>query len=268
MASISPALHAEPAQAARAAAEPAAGGGRSEFAPPKKVFVAGATGNTGRRIVRALQLRGISVLAGVRSLDRGREVFPDAAANQIEFVQVDVTQGADALARAMGADVDAVICATGFTPGWDPTTAWRVDRQGTVNLVDASRAVGAGRFVLISSILTNGAAWGQIFNPAYLVLNLFGLVLLAKLAAERYIERSGIYYTIVRPGGLRNEPPSGNLVMSAQDTLASGSISRDTVAEVAVEALLHPEASFKTVEIISTPDAAKKPYDELFAAVV
>ena len=32
--------------------------------------------------------------------------------------------------------------------------------------------------------------------------------------AERYIEKSGVNYTIVRPGGLSNKPPAGNLVMT------------------------------------------------------
>lgn len=57
---------------------------------------------------------------------------------------------------------------------------------------------------------------GQILNPAYIVLNVFGLTLIAKLQAEQYIRRSGINYTIIRPGGLRDEPSSGNIVMEPE----------------------------------------------------
>jgi len=57
---------------------------------------------------------------------------------------------------------------------------------------------------------------GQILNPAYIFLNVFGLTLIAKLQAERHIRKSGIDYTIIRPGGLKNEPPTGNLVMAAE----------------------------------------------------
>lgn len=57
---------------------------------------------------------------------------------------------------------------------------------------------------------------GQIFNPGYIILNVFGLTLVAKLQAERHIRRSGINYTIVRPGGLREDPPSGNVVMEPE----------------------------------------------------
>jgi uncharacterized protein YbjT (DUF2867 family) len=42
-----------------------------------KAFVAGATGGTGRWIVRELVNRGVSVRALVRDVDRARELFPE-----------------------------------------------------------------------------------------------------------------------------------------------------------------------------------------------
>jgi nucleoside-diphosphate-sugar epimerase len=91
-----------------------------------------------------------------------------------------------------------------------------VDNFGTVNLVEACRKAGVTRFVLVSSILVNGAAMGQILNPAYIVLNLLGLTLAAKLQAEKHIRRSGINYTIVRPGGLTDQPPTGSIIMEPE----------------------------------------------------
>ncbi|CAA7409156.1 unnamed protein product [Spirodela intermedia] len=52
-----------------------------------------------------------------------------------------------------------------------------------------------------------------------------------KLQAEKFIRRSGINYTIARPGGLRVYPPSGSLVMKPEDTLFGGSIPREQAAE-------------------------------------
>lgn len=94
----------------------------------------------------------------------------------------------------------------------------QVDNFGTVNLVEACQKRGVVRFILVSSILVNGAAMGQLLNPSYIILNVFGLVLVAKLQAEKYIRRSGINYTIIRPGGLRNDPPSGNIIMEPEVT--------------------------------------------------
>lgn len=231
----------------------------------KKIFVAGATGNTGKRIVEQLLARGYSVKAGVRDPEKAKTTF--SANPALQFVKADVTEGSDKLAEAISDDSEAVICATGFRRSWDPLAPWKVDYSGTVNLVEACRKRGVNRFILITSLLVNGAAMGQFLNPAYIFLNIFGLVLVAKLQAENHIRKSGINYTIIRPGGLKNDPPSGNIVMEPEDTLTGESISRDQVAEVAVEALLHPEASFKVVEIIARPDAPKKSIKDLFAAI-
>lgn len=52
-----------------------------------------------------------------------------------------------------------------------------------------------------------------------------------------------------------------------QDTLSGGSVSRDSVAEVAVEALLWDEASFKIVELVEREDAPAKSFQQLFQSV-
>lgn len=232
----------------------------------KKVFVAGATGQTGKRIVEQLLSRGFAVKAGVRDVDKAKTSFRQDPS--LHFVKADVTEGSEKLAEAIGDDSHAVICATGFRPGFDLFAPWKIDNFGTVSLVDACKKQGVNRFVLVSSILVNGAAMGQILNPAYIFLNVFGLTLVAKLQAEKYIKRSGVNYTIVRPGGLKNDPPSGNVVMEPEDTLSGGSISRDQVAEVAVEALLdEEESSYKVVEIVASADAPKRSYKDLFASV-
>lgn len=237
-----------------------------EVTVKKTIFVAGATGNTGKRIVEQLLAKGFAVKAGVRDLDKAKTTFPGGNPS-LQIVKADVTEGSVKLAEAIGDDSDAVICATGFQRSWDLLAPWKVDNFGTVNLVEACRKLGVNRFILISSILVNGAAMGQILNPAYIFLNAFGLILIAKLQAEQYIRKSGINYTIIRPGGLRNDPPTGNIVMEPEDTLSEGTISRDHVAEVAVEALVHPEASYKVVEIVSRTDAPKRSFKDLFASI-
>lgn len=41
-------------------------------------------------------------------------------------VKADVTEGSDKLAEAIGDDSEAVVCATGFRPGWDLLAPWKV----------------------------------------------------------------------------------------------------------------------------------------------
>ncbi|KVI00882.1 NAD(P)-binding domain-containing protein [Cynara cardunculus var. scolymus] len=284
----------------------------------KKIFVAGATGKTGKRIVDQLLAKGFSVKAGVRDTDKAKTTFPNQ--NQdLQFVKADVTEGSDKLAEAIGDDSDAVICATDLplvAPFLLPPSiphrctassitssvlvGGRINDRRTASVtssvihrvglgparsegsvtssvihrvglgparIEACRKGGVSKFILVSSILVNGAAMGQLLNPAYIILNVFGFVLVAKLKAEEYIRKSGIDYTIIRPGGLKNDPPKGNIVMEPEDTLSEGSISRDQVAEVAVEALLHQQSSYKVVEIVARTEAPKKTFEELFGSI-
>ena len=44
------------------------------------------------------------------------------------FDGTDVTEGSKRLAETIGDDSEAVICATGFKPGWDLFTPWKVSK--------------------------------------------------------------------------------------------------------------------------------------------
>lgn len=46
-------------------------------------------------------------------------------------VRADVTDASDKLAEAIGDDTEAVVCATGFRPGWDLLAPWKVCNQLT-----------------------------------------------------------------------------------------------------------------------------------------
>jgi uncharacterized protein YbjT (DUF2867 family) len=217
-----------------------------------KAFVAGATGETGRRIVKQLVDRGIPVRALVRDVEAARSMLPP----EVELVKGDVLEGSQLIGAI--ADSTVVFCATGAKPSFDPTQPYKVDFEGTKNLVDAAKAKGIEQFVFVSSLCTS-----QFFHP----LNLFWLILVWKKQAEEYLQKSGLTYTIVRPGGLKNEENDNAIVMSAADTLSEGSIPRTKVAQVCVESVFEPNARNKIVEIVATPEAAPKPLAELFAQV-
>lgn len=217
-----------------------------------KAFVAGATGETGRRIVQELVQRNIPVRALVRDLEKGRQILPAEA----ELVVGDVLQ-LESLKAAI-ADSTVLLCATGASPSFDPTGPYKVDYEGSKNLVDAAKATGIEQFVFVSSLCTS-----QFFHP----LNLFWLILVWKKRAEEYLQSSGLPYTIVRPGGLKNEDNSDHIVMASADTLFDGSIPRTKVAQVCVESLFQSTARNKIVEIVAKPEAPVKPFEELFASI-
>ncbi|MEN9519558.1 MAG: hypothetical protein RLZZ381_2146 [Cyanobacteriota bacterium] len=218
-----------------------------------RVFVAGATGKTGKYIVRQLIDRDVSVTALVRNLERARTILPDTT----KLIEGDILN--PTTFESSLSDCDALICATGASPSLDPTGPYKVDYEGTKNLVDAAQKQNVEHFVLVSSLCTS-----KFFHP----LNLFWLVLYWKKQAENYIQASGIPYTIVRPGGLKEEDNADRIIMSQADTLFEGSIPRQKVAQVCVEALSQPTAKSAIVEIVARPDAASKSWSELFAGAI
>ena len=72
-------------------------------------------------------------------------------------------------------------------------------------MVDAAKKAGVKKFVLMSSLLTNGRAAGQGANPNFVILNLFGGVLDEKLkvtlAAFLTVWQFGIDHLGVKGGG-------------------------------------------------------------------
>jgi uncharacterized protein YbjT (DUF2867 family) len=107
-----------------------------------------------------------------------------------------------------------------------------VELNGNLNLIEAAKRLPAcRRFVLVSSI---GA--DDLVNP----LNLFWGVLIFKKQAELALARSGLAFTVVRPGGLKSalrpgEAEAGQVVMAPAGTYGfpplkkSGSILRSQV---------------------------------------
>lgn len=247
-----------------------------EDAAIRKVVVAGATGQTGRRVLERLAAQpGLSVVAGVRNVDKASKALSESSTvvrgamiqqvASVDTTKVDlqhldiVSDSTEALAETLKG-ADSLVIAVGFVPS-NPLKmneeAHKVDNVGTVKLIDAAKAAGVRKVVMVSSILTNGRAWGQEKSPGFVVTNAFGKVLDEKLVAENYLKASGLDYTIVRPGGLKAQPPTGPLVISGEDTLNAGEVSRDLVADVCVASLTDPKASKKVLEIIE--DDGKPP---------
>ncbi|PSO50799.1 MAG: epimerase [Cyanobacteria bacterium SW_9_44_58] len=217
-----------------------------------KAFVAGATGETGQRIVKELVNAGIPVRALVRNLEQGQSLLPPEA----QLVLGDVLKP-DSLREAMG-DATVLLSAIGARPSLNPTGPYQVDYQGTKNLIDMAKETNIDQFVMVSSLCVS-----RFFHP----LNLFWLVLFWKKQAETELQKSGLNYTIVRPGGLRNEDTPDAIVMSQADTQFDGSIPRTKVAQVCVASLQQPQAKNKILEITSQPEAPNRSWEKLLAEV-
>ncbi len=225
-----------------------------------KILVAGATGGVGEQVVRQLLAAGRAVRILVRDEAKATKLFADTErSDQLEFVVGDVRHP-ETLGPAF-AGMSHVICATGSRAPIGGNAPKNVDYEGVSNLVDAAKVAGVTRFLLVSSMSV---------TKSNHFLNAFGQVLTWKLRGENVLRASGLPYTIVRPGGLKDDP-GGVLALyfDQGDRIGTGMISRADVATVCLHALGRVEALNTTFEVVnkegSPPDAAG--WDALFATL-
>jgi len=148
------------------------------------------------------------------------------------------------------AGCEAVICAAGAKMHEDPEA---VDYRGTVKLIEEAKRQGTKRFILISSLGTTYPE--RVPEP----LRPF---LLAKRKAEEALEASGLPYTIIKPGGLTDAPGTGK-VKVAPTLTEGGTIPRDDVAALAVQALLTGQGVGASFEVVSGDTDIEKALEQL-----
>ncbi len=141
-------------------------------------LVTGATGGIGRRVVRLLRQQHKSVRAFVRLTSRYSEL--EHRGSEIFIGDLRLEQDIQKASRG----VEYIISAHGSAGD-----ALTLDYRANIELIDQAKANGVQHFVFISVL---GADRG--YEDA--------LVFKAKRAVERYLEGSGLNYTILRPAGL------------------------------------------------------------------
>lgn len=217
------------------------------------VLVAGATGGTGRALVRNLQAEGYSVRALVRDLDKARLVLGD----NVDLRTGDVRDVDTLIPAVTGADY--VISAIGASQSDPENGPEAVDYGGVKNLVEAAAAADVRQFVLVSS--------SGVTQEDHYLNKMFNNVLQWKFKGETALRDSGLNYTIVRPGGLVNIPGGKEALVFAQGDTTSGRISREDVAIICIRALQVTAARNRTFETYSTEAAGQNDWQALFGAL-
>lgn len=225
---------------------------------PAIVLVAGATGRTGRLVLDELRR---DPRYAIRPLARDVAAARRDVGGDYAWVEGDVTKPAT-LARAM-AGVSLVVIAIGATERSGPNSPEFVDYGGVRHLTDAARAAGVRQVVLESSmgVGSGGGLLGMLLNL------ISGDALEWKAKGEAYLRSSSVPYTIVRPGGLTDEPGGRTGLVLQQGDQGSGRISRADVAAVLIAALDNPDALGKTFEVISDDAARPEAWRRGFSAL-
>ena len=108
----------------------------------------------------------------------------------------------------------------------------RPDIEGTRQITEAAKQAGVHRILMVTAI---GAGDSQS-AVAPKVLEVLGEVLDMKTQAERILQHSGLDYTILRPGGMTNDPASGTAIKT-EDHNSMGVINRIDLAALLVDCI-------------------------------
>jgi uncharacterized protein YbjT (DUF2867 family) len=214
-----------------------------------EVAVVGGHGKIALRLLRLLSERGDRARGLIRNPDHAAEVEATGAT----AVGADVENlDADGIARSI-AGVDAVVFAAGAGPGSGPARKHTVDYGGAVKLIEAARMNDIPRYLIVSAIGVNRPErWSDEMRP----------YLEAKAGADAELSESGLDYTIVRPGGLTDDPGSGT-IDAAEDLGRYGRIPRDDVAATLLACLDEPATVGKAFDLL----AGETPIPEALAAL-
>ena len=194
------------------------------------VVVAGGHGKVGIRLLELLAERGHRA----RGLIRNPAHEQDLAAVGAEAVVCDIEALDDISGCCEGAD--AVVFAAGAGPGSGPERKRTVDYGGALKLMEA----GIRRYIMVSAIAADRPhEWSDEMRPYYE----------AKAEADRRLLDSDLDHTIVRPGGLTDDPGTGRVTVGTG--IQPGNVPRDDVAAVLLAVLETPGTVGKVFELVS-----------------
>lgn len=202
-----------------------------------RIIIAGGHGKIALLLSRLLAERGDEVVGLIR--DPAQEGDVRAAGAPAVVVDLEAVDSAQ-LASRIGA-ADAVVFAAGSGPGSGDARKATMDLGGAVKLVEAARANGIDRYAMVSSM----GADADLPDDA----TGFDAYSRAKGRADAALASSGLRFTVVRPGGLTDDPPTGTV--SLAEHVERGTVPRADVAAVLAEALHDDRSAGRTVEVVS-----------------
>ncbi len=198
-----------------------------------KVAILGAHGQIAMLLHPILISNGHELTGIIRNPDHIKDVDKAGARPVVCDVERE-----DDISEAVG-KADAVVFAAGAGPGSGAERKWTVDRDGALKLLEAAQKNGIKRYVMISAMKVEEPRGNEVFQ----------VYQKAKAEADKALRESGLDFTIIRPGRLTDNLPTGRIALS--ENLESGEIPRADVASVVAEVLETPQSAGYQWDLIS-----------------
>ena len=208
-----------------------------------RVLIIGATGGTGRELVRQALEQGHQVTALVRKPKKMKFEHPN-----LRVVKGNV-HDYDSVESAMRGQ-SAVVCALGTKRFFYPN---RVASNGTANILRAMKSCGVPRLVCESSLgVGNSVGRLGLLYTFFVVPMILPFIFYDKVRQEKLIEESDADWVIVRPAVLTNSPARGKYRhgRNVGNYLWTNRIARGDVADFMLKQLTDEDYIGGTVAVV------------------
>jgi nucleoside-diphosphate-sugar epimerase len=214
------------------------------------VAIAGAHGKIALRLSSLLAERGDNVIGLIRNPDQAGDVSSRGASAVVcDLEQASVEEVTQAIAGA-----DAAVFAAGAGPGSGAERKLTLDRDGAIKLLHAATEASVASFVIISSIGAEAPPPGE---------DVFHVYLRAKAEADEAVQASDRQWTIVRPGGLTDDPGTGRVRIESAPF--RGRVPREDVAAVLGRLLRDDRFSRRVIYVNSGEDPLEQALERVLA---
>jgi uncharacterized protein YbjT (DUF2867 family) len=201
-----------------------------------RIVIAGGHGQIARQFGRLVAANGHQPVGMIRKAEQVTDLQEDGVeAAMIDLEDTDVEAMTEIVRGA-----DAVVFAAGGGADGNAQRKETVDKGAAIMLAQAAEAAGVRRYLMVSAMGTEGADPDSD--------DVFQVYLRAKQAADDDVRSRDLDWTIVRPGRLTDDVPTGRVQLG---TLDYGSVTRGDVAHVLAEALESDSTIGKTFDVIN-----------------
>lgn len=200
-----------------------------------KILVLGGHGKVALLLAPLLVERGDEVTSVFRNPEQEADVAATGARPVVADVESLDVAGLTDLVRGH----DAVVWSAG-AGGGDAARTYAVDRDAAIRSMDATAAAGIRRYVMVSYL---GARPDHGVPPD----NSFFAYAEAKAAADTYLRASSLDFTVLGPGRLTLDAPTGLIDVVTPDDAGDNAVTRADVAAVVAATLTNDTTIGRTI---------------------
>ncbi|MCI2790041.1 NAD(P)-binding oxidoreductase [Staphylococcus warneri] len=202
------------------------------------ILIIGANGGVGSKLVDQLKDDNVDFTAGVRK-DEQVKALED---NGIKALNIDVEKDSIEDLKNKFKTFDKVIFSVGSGGSTGADKTIYVDLDGAVKTIKASEEADIKHYVMVSTYDSRREAFDQSGDLKPYTI--------AKHYADDYLRHSNLNYTIVHPGGLKDDQGTGQIKGDLYFD-SYGSIPREDVASVLKHVITSDKFSKQEFQIVS-----------------